>query len=127
MRLTPLHCGTNTGTTRAAQVRRRVLEPGTDRQGSSVLADGVPNLGRHDAAAEGVSAATWSLEGPDRQNVVVAGASSAGDADAGEQGHHLQAERLVVRVDVGPAARGPADPRVGDAGQQRRDDLCPGG
>jgi len=31
------------------------------------------------------------LRRPDRQNVVVADASSAGDADVGEQGHHLQA------------------------------------
>jgi hypothetical protein len=54
-------------------------------------------------------------------------ASSAGDADAGEQDHHLQAERLVVPVDVGPVAGSPADPRVGDAVQQRRDDLVPQG
>ena len=31
------------------------------------------------------------LRKPDRQNVVVAGASSAGDAEVGEQGHHFQA------------------------------------
>ena len=63
----------------------------------------------------------------DRQDVVVAGALSAGDADVGEQGHHLQAERLVVPVDVGPVARGPADPRVGDPSEQGRDDLFPEG
>src|SRR6266568_328404 len=67
------------------------------------------------------------LREPDRQNVVVVDASSAGDADVGEQGHHLQAERLVVPVDVGPVAGSPADPRVGDAGQERRDDLVPEG
>jgi hypothetical protein len=60
------------------------------------------------------------LRESDRQNVLVAGASSAGDADAGEQGHHLQAERLVVPVDVGPVAGSAADPRIGDAGQQAR-------
>jgi len=32
-----------------------------------------------------------------------------------------------VPVDVGPVAGSPADPRVGDAGQQRRDDLVPEG
>ena len=30
-------------------------------------------------------------------------------------------------VDLGPVAGSPADPRVGDAGQQRRDDLVPEG
>ncbi len=63
------------------------------------------------------------LSEPDRQNVVVVDASSAGDADVGEQGHHLQAERLEVPVDVGPVAGRPADPRVGDAGQEGRDDV----
>src|SRR5512142_222557 len=80
------------------------------------------------AAEQVASLATPSrLREPDRQNVVVAGASSAGDAEAGEQGYHLQAERLVVPVDVGPVAGSPADARVGDAGQQRRDDLVPEG
>src|SRR6516165_1571700 len=78
-----------------------------------------PRVSRRNAASR--------LREPDRQNVVVVGTSSAGDADTGEQGHHLQAERLVVPVDVGPVARSPADPRVGDAGQQRRDDLVPEG
>ncbi len=62
------------------------------------------------------SGRTSRLREPGRQNVVVASASSAGDADAGEQGHHLQAERLVVPVDVGPVAWSPADPQVGDIG-----------
>ena len=43
------------------------------------------------AAPEGRRRRPSRLREPDRQNVVGAGASSAGDADAGEQGHHLQA------------------------------------
>jgi len=74
-------------------------------------------------AKEQDAAIARRLREPDRQNVAVAGASSAGDADVGEQGHHLQAQRLVVPVDVGPVAGGAADPRVGDAGQERRDDV----
>ena len=74
-----------------------------------------------------VAQAPNRLREPDRQNVVVVDTSSAGDADAGEQGHHLQAERFVVPVDVGPVAGSPADTRVGDAGQQRRDNLVPEG
>ena len=71
------------------------------------------------------AARTRRLRGSDRQNVV--DASSAGDADVSEQGHHLQAQRLVVPVDVCPMAGSPADPRVGDAGQEGRDDLFPEG
>jgi hypothetical protein len=41
------------------------------------------------------------------------------------RGHHLEVERLAVPVDVGPVARSPADPWVGDAGQQRRGALVP--
>ncbi len=33
----------------------------------------------------------------------------------------------MVPVDLGPVAGRPADPRVGDAGQQGRDDLFPEG
>jgi hypothetical protein len=64
---------------------------------------------------------------PDRQNVFVVGASSAADADVGEQGHHLEACRLVVPVDVGPAAGSAADPEVSDADREGRDDVFPGG
>ena len=75
--------------------------------------------------ARWIRSAPRRLRGSDRQNVV--DASSAGDADVSEQGHHLQAQRLVVPVDVCPMAGSPADPRVGDAGQEGRDDLFPEG
>ena len=89
--------------------------------------DNDPIVHVHANALLAGSGTTSRLREPDRQNVVVVDTSSAGDADAGEQGHHLQAERLVVPVDVGPVSGSPADTRVGDAGQQRRDDLIPEG
>ncbi len=57
----------------------------------------------------GDRAPSEELEEHDRQDV--AGASSAGDADSGEQTHRLQAQRLVVPVDAGPMAGNPAGRR----------------